>query len=63
MPKAAPIAATTSPSIATDASRVRREMPTSRRMPTVSRRSSARITISASRNAVPATIVTAEMAT
>jgi hypothetical protein len=32
-------------------------------MPTVSRRSSARITMSASRNAVPAIIVTMEMAT
>jgi len=62
MPNTAPSAAMTTPSIATDSSSVRREMPRSRRMPTVSRRSSARITISASRNAVPPAIVTAEIA-
>ena len=54
--------ATTSPSMTTSSRIDRREMPISRNMPTVSRRSSARITMSASRNAVLPTTVTAAIA-
>ena len=51
-PNNAPAAAISSPSIATSISSDRREMPSRRMAPTVSRRSSARMIINASRKAV-----------